>query len=157
MKLFFWSIGKSHEPYVSDGISMFTQRRKHYYNVEWQIIPPLKNASNLSTVEVRQQEGANILALLNDEDFVVLLDERGKMHTSEALAELMQDCANSSKKKLIFIIGGAFGVSEEVMQRANKKWSLSQLVFPHQLVRLILAEQVYRACTIQRNEKYHHQ
>jgi 23S rRNA (pseudouridine1915-N3)-methyltransferase len=86
----------------------------------------------------------------------VLLDERGKSLTSEGLAEFLQTRANESVKTLIFLIGGVYGVDEPLFKRANLTWSLSKLVFPHQLVRLILAEQLYRACTILRNEKYHH-
>jgi 23S rRNA (pseudouridine1915-N3)-methyltransferase len=86
----------------------------------------------------------------------VLLDERGKSMTSEAFAGFLMQRTNESVKIIIFLIGGAYGVSDAVMQRTNYKWSLSALVFPHQLVRLILAEQVYRACSIMRNEKYHH-
>ena len=85
-----------------------------------------------------------------------MLDERGKNLQSEELAKVLQKRNNDSTKQVIFLIGGAFGVSDEVIKRANFKWSLSNLVFPHQLVRLILAEQVYRACTINKNEKYHH-
>ena len=87
---------------------------------------------------------------------MVALEERGKQLSSEGLAEFIQARANESTKKIIFLIGGAYGIDEQVLKRANFKWSLSQLVFPHQLVRLILSEQVYRACTILKNEKYHH-
>ena len=94
--------------------------------------------------------------MLQKDDWLILLDERGKQFSSEVLANILQQRANESVKNLIFLIGGAYGVSDDVMKRANLKWSLSQLVFPHQLVRLILAEQIYRACSILRNEKYHH-
>lgn len=97
-----------------------------------------------------------IIDLLKKDDYLVLLDERGKQFSSEELAGFIQQRANESEKTLIFLIGGAFGVSQELMKRAHFTWSLSKLVFPHQLVRLMLAEQVYRACTILRNEKYHH-
>lgn len=107
--------------------------------------------------EIKKREADLILSNLDKNDYLVLLDERGKMLRSEALAVFLQNRANESTKKLVFLIGGAFGVDAQVMQRANYHWSLSSLVFPHQLVRLILAEQVYRACTILRNEKYHHQ
>ena len=90
------------------------------------------------------------------QDFLVTLDEKGKQLSSEGLAEFIQKRTNESVKTIVFLIGGAFGLDDAVLKRANFKWSLSQLVFPHQLVRLILAEQVYRACTINRNEKYHH-
>lgn len=93
---------------------------------------------------------------LDKDDYLILLDEKGKQLTSESLAEFIQARANESIKKVVFLIGGAFGVDDSIFKRANFKWSLSQLVFPHQLVRLILVEQVYRACTILKNEKYHH-
>lgn len=156
MKLQFWSIGKTHEPYVKEGIELFTKRLNNYYTAEWNIIAPPKNAASLSEPEMKKKEGEIILAALKKEDYLVLLDERGKQMSSEGLASFIQSRANESVKNIVFLIGGAYGVSEDVMQRANYKWSLSQLVFPHQLVRLILAEQVYRACTIIRNEKYHH-
>ena len=157
MKLQFKAIGKEHEPFVKDGIGLFTKRIGHYYPVEWQIIPMPKNAGNLNETELKKKEGEMILQSLQKEDYLVLLDEQGKQLSCEGFAQFIQSRANESHKNLVFLIGGAYGVSEEVMQRANYKWSLSQLVFPHQLVRLILAEQVYRACSIIRNEKYHHQ
>lgn len=156
MKLQFWSVGKAHEAYVKDGVEMFTKRISHYYPVEWNIIPVPKNTAMLSELDLKKKEGETILNFLQKEDYVVLLDERGKSMKSEELAKFIEQRANESVKKMVFLIGGAFGVSDEVMKRANYKWSLSPLVFPHQLVRLILAEQVYRACTIIKNENYHH-
>jgi 23S rRNA (pseudouridine1915-N3)-methyltransferase len=156
MKFEFWSVGKAHEPYVKEGVELFTKRISHYYTAGWQIIASPKNAAAAGNDDLKKKEGETILNLLHKDDFLVLLDERGKNMSSEQLAALIQQQANNSIKKMIFLIGGAYGVSNAVMQRANFKWSLSQLVFPHQLVRLILAEQVYRACTIIKNEKYHH-
>ena len=156
MKIYFWSVGKLHEPYVKEGIETFTKRISHYYNAEWKIIPPVKNAANLSNTDLKKNEADSILNLLLPGDVVILLDEKGKQLTSEQLADMIQLNANNSVKNIVFLIGGAYGVDERVIKRANYVWSLSKLVFPHQLVRLILAEQVYRACTIIRNEKYHH-
>ncbi|MDH7462654.1 23S rRNA (pseudouridine(1915)-N(3))-methyltransferase RlmH [Chitinophagaceae bacterium 26-R-25] len=156
MKLQLWSIGKAHEAYVKMGVEDFTKRINNYFPADWTIVPPLKNAATLSEVDLKRKEGEVILNMLQKDDYLVLLDERGKSFSSEKLAEFVQQRANESTKNVIFLIGGAFGVDEAVSKRANYKWSLSQLVFPHQLVRLILAEQVYRACTILRNEKYHH-
>ena len=90
-------------------------------------------------------------------DVLILLDETGKMLNSPGLAQLIQQKANQSNQKIIFLIGGAYGVSDDIKKRANHTWSLSQLVFPHMLVRLILSEQIYRACSILANEKYHHE
>lgn len=156
MKLQFWSVGKAHEAYVKEGVEMFTKRISHYYPVEWNIIPVPKNTAMLSEMDLKKKEGETILSFLQKDDCMVLLDERGKQFKSEELATFIAQRANESVKKMVFIIGGAFGVSDDVMKRANYKWSLSPLVFPHQLVRLILAEQVYRACTIIKNENYHH-
>ncbi len=156
MKLLFFSVGKAHEAYVKEGVEMFTKRISHYYTAEWQIITPPKNMAALSEVEMKKKEGEAILSMLQKEDYVVVLDERGKQMKSEELASFISQRANESTKKIVFVIGGAYGVSDMVLQRANYKWSLSSLVFPHQLVRLVLAEQIYRACTIIKNEKYHH-
>jgi 23S rRNA (pseudouridine1915-N3)-methyltransferase len=156
MKLQCWTVGKGHESYVNEGITMFSKRTSHYYSIDWQIIPPAKNAQNLSEEEIKEQEGLSILKHIKQDDYLILLDERGKMLSSPELANFIVSRANESKKQLIFLIGGAFGVSKDVSQRANYTWSISPLVFPHQIVRLILSEQIYRACTIIKNEKYHH-
>ena len=156
MKLSLWSVGKAHEPYVKPGIEDFTKRISKYYPVEWCIIPTPKNAASFSEDELKKKEGESIVQLLKQDDYLIALDERGKMFTSENVSWLLQERGNESIRNLIFLIGGAFGLDEKVLQKAKVQWSLSALTFPHQLVRLILAEQVYRACSILRNEKYHH-
>ena len=157
MKIQFWSIGKNHDPSIKDAIEDFTRRISKYFPVEWTIIPVPKNAGMMSEMDLRKKEGEMILDWLKKDDYLVALDEHNKEMTSEKLAEFIQARANESVKTLVFMIGGVFGLDKAIIQRANHKWSISQLTFPHQLVRLILAEQVYRACTIIRNEKYHHQ
>ncbi|HEY1871738.1 MAG TPA: 23S rRNA (pseudouridine(1915)-N(3))-methyltransferase RlmH [Chitinophagaceae bacterium] len=156
MKIQFWSIGKNHEKYVKEGIEDFTNRISKYYPVEWNIIPVPKNAGMMSEMDLKKKEGEMILDWLKKDEYLVALDEHGKEMNSEKLAEFIQLRANESVKTIVFVIGGAFGLDEALLKKANFKWSLSHLTFPHQLVRLILAEQVYRACTIIRNEKYHH-
>ena len=156
MKIQFWSVGKAHESHVKEGIALFTKRITHYFSVEWQIIAPPKNAATLNENDLKIKEGEVIMQMLKKDDYLVVLEERGQQLNSEGLAAFLQQRANESEKNIIFLIGGAYGVSGDILRRANYKWSLSQLVFPHQLVRFILAEQVYRACTILRNEKYHH-
>jgi 23S rRNA (pseudouridine1915-N3)-methyltransferase len=156
MKLQLWAIGKSHEPYVKPGVDDFTKRVSNYFKTEWNIIPVPKNAGMLSEMDLKKKEGELILDWLEKDDYLVALDERGKSLSSEKLAAFIQARANESTKKLVFLIGGAFGLDEAVLKRANYQWSLSELTFPHQLVRLILAEQLYRACSILKNEKYHH-
>lgn len=156
MKILFISVGKSNEPYVEEGIKDFTGRITKYFPVGWQIIAPPKNAASLPEIALKKAEGALILQQLTQDDYLVLLDERGQLFNSPGIAQLIQQRANESCKRLVFLIGGAFGVDEPVFKRANTTWSLSKLVFPHMLVRLMLSEQIYRACSILRNEKYHH-
>ena len=156
MKISFWSVGKANEPYIKQGVEEFTKRITRYFKTDWNIIPVPKNTATLSEMDLKKKEGEILLDWLHKDDFLVVLDERGKQMSSERLANFLQARANESTKQLVFLIGGAYGIDEAVLKRANYTWSLSQLVFPHQLVRLILAEQIYRACTILRNEKYHH-
>lgn len=156
MKIHCWTIGKSNESYVAEGIDLFTKRIRHYFPIEWTILPVPKQTAMLSEADLKKKEGAMILDWLHPDDYLVALDERGKQLSSEELSLFIQKRANESKKRLVFLIGGAYGIDESVLKRADFKWSLSKLVFPHQLVRLILAEQLYRACTIIRGEKYHH-
>ncbi|TCZ73291.1 23S rRNA (pseudouridine(1915)-N(3))-methyltransferase RlmH [Flaviaesturariibacter aridisoli] len=156
MKIALWTIGKPHEPYVKAGVEEFTKRLGRYFQAEWQIIPVPRNAASLPEPEQKKREGELILDLLRPEDYLVALDERGKSLSSEGLANFLQQRATESTRQIVFLIGGAFGIDAAVLKRAQLQWSLSALTFPHQLVRLLLAEQLYRACTILRNEKYHH-
>jgi 23S rRNA (pseudouridine1915-N3)-methyltransferase len=156
MKIQFWAIGKNHESYVKEGIEDFTKRISNYFPVEWTIIPVPKNAGMMSEMDLKKKEGELILEWLEKDDYLVALDEHGKQLTSEGLAGFIQKISNRSIKRMVFVIGGAFGLDELILKRADFTWSLSELTFPHQLVRLLLAEQVYRACTILKNEKYHH-
>jgi 23S rRNA (pseudouridine1915-N3)-methyltransferase len=156
MKLLFLSVGKPHETYVQSGIEEFTGRVSKYFPVSWQLIPAPKNAANMSELALKKAEALAILQQLQLDDQLVLLDERGQQFNSPGVAQLLQQRANESCKRLVFLIGGAYGVDESITKRANTIWSLSKLVFPHMMVRLILAEQIYRACSILKNEKYHH-
>lgn len=153
MKIILVSIGKQQEASTREALQDFTNRITRYFPCEWKLL----TASKLTDpAQIKKQEAQLILQQLQPEDYLILLDERGKNISSPELANLVQKSANESRKQLVFLIGGAYGVDEAVTSRANFTWSLSKLVFPHQLVRLLLAEQVYRACTILRNEKYHH-
>lgn len=156
MKLLLASVGKQHETYIQAGVEEFTNRLNRYFSADWLLIAPPKNAAALSEQELKKAEAALILAQLQKEDYLLLLDEKGKQLSSPQLAQHIQQRANESCKRIVCLIGGAYGVDESIRSRANFVWSLSGLVFPHMLVRLILAEQLYRACTILRNEKYHH-
>ncbi len=153
MKISVWSVGKNNEAYVKEGIELFTKRIEHYYPIDWKLISPSKHTD---IAKIKKEEADNILKNLQSNDTLILLEETGKMLSSPGLAKLIQQKANQSTQKLIFLIGGAYGVSDEIKQRAQFTWSLSELVFPHMLVRLLIAEQIYRACSILANEKYHH-
>ncbi len=146
------AIGKKHESWVDEGILRYQKRLRKPFDVEWVLLPH----SNYSDDRVRQEESGRILNRLNDSDYVILLDERGKNISSPALADLLYDQIAISKN-IVIIIGGAYGVDETIHRRANFIWSLSSLVFPHQLVRLILTEQLYRAQEIANGNPYHHE
>ena len=154
MKLSICSVGKPHESFVKEGVEQFTKRISHYYPIDWQILSPSKLTE---PNQIKKAEAATILKALTAKDILILLDETGKMISSPGLAKLIQQNANQSAQRIVFLIGGAYGVDDEIKSRANFTWSLSELVFPHMLVRLILSEQLYRACSILANEKYHHE
>ncbi len=156
MKISLWSIGKENENYVNEGITDFTKRILRYYPVSWTIIPVPKNAGAFSEMDLKKREAELVRQWLRPDDYLVALDENGKEFSSESLAKFLQLRANESTRNIVFLIGGAFGLDDSILEIAKQKWSLSKLTFPHQLVRLILAEQIYRACTILQNEKYHH-
>ncbi|MFY7652872.1 MAG: 23S rRNA (pseudouridine(1915)-N(3))-methyltransferase RlmH [Chitinophagaceae bacterium] len=156
MKILFISIGKPNDKQLDAAITDFSGRINRYHSCQWLVIAPPKNAASLSINDLKKAEAVLITDALTKDDFVVLLDEKGKQFSSVELAQFIQLKANESTKRLIFIIGGAFGVDETIVKKANVVWSLSKLVFPHMIVRLLLSEQVYRACTILNNEKYHH-
>ncbi|MES2880502.1 MAG: 23S rRNA (pseudouridine(1915)-N(3))-methyltransferase RlmH, partial [Bacteroidota bacterium] len=125
MKIQLWSIGKTNEPFIKDGVADFTNRISKYFTVSWQIIPPPKNASALPQTDLKKKEAALILQMLKPEDFLVALDERGKEFTSEKLAVFLQQRANGGTRSLVFLIGGAYGIDEAVLERCGYKWSLS--------------------------------
>ncbi|NTW61672.1 23S rRNA (pseudouridine(1915)-N(3))-methyltransferase RlmH [Candidatus Saccharibacteria bacterium] len=145
------AIGKKHETWVSEGISRYQERLKKPFMVEWVFLPHSSNDG----LKARQDESGRILNRLNDDDFVVLLDERGQNVDSIELSKLLKLPLDKSKS-VVIVIGGAYGVDDNLTDRANFVWSLSNLVFPHQLVRLILVEQIYRVQEIAANRPYHH-
>jgi 23S rRNA (pseudouridine1915-N3)-methyltransferase len=157
MKIVLLAIGKTKEQYLIEGISQYQKRLHNYTQFELLEIPNIKNANNLSDSELLRKEGELILQLLQPSDHVVLLDDKGKDFTSSKFAEKLQGWMLSSKKRLVFVVGGAYGFSEQVYQRGNEKLSLSKMTFSHQMVRLFFVEQMYRGYTILNNEPYHHQ
>jgi 23S rRNA (pseudouridine1915-N3)-methyltransferase len=156
MKITILTVGKKHSAEYAAAIEDFSLRVQHYFDTTWVILAPAKHPSAPEREQV-QEEGQRILAYIKKEDYVVLLDERGNTMGSLGLAEFFDKHQKAGTKKMVIIIGGAFGVSKEVLTRANFTLAISKLVFPHQLVRLILIEQLYRTGTILRGEKYHHQ
>ena len=157
MEVQLWSIGKASNAYAEEGAQLFMKRLKHYTDFNFRIIPPVKNSANLTVSELKAQEGKLILSLLNDNDYLVALDENGKLLTTGLLADFINQRNNAATRKIVFLIGGAFGLDKIVLDKADYILSLSPLTFPHQLVRLIMMEQLYRVYTILHNEKYHHQ
>ena len=156
MNIQFIAVGKQHDPSIREGVDAFTKRISNYYDVQWMIVSPLKNAAAFQADVLKKKEAASIMKFIQKEDYLVALDENGRSLNSFQFAKLIQEKADNGIKTFSFVIGGAFGLDDSILQRANLKLSFSAFTFPHQLVRLLLAEQVYRACTIQRNEKYHH-
>lgn len=155
MKVKLLMVGKTRESFIEEGFDIFKKRIKHYLSFEGQTIGGLKKTKNLSPSEIKTLEGELILKNLKDHDTVVLLDENGKDYDSAGFANFVQKQMNSGTKQLIFIVGGAYGFSSDVYQRANYKVSLSPMTFSHQVIRLIFMEQFYRAMTILKNEPYH--
>ena len=142
MKICFWAIGKSNEMYVNEGVKEFTNRVQKYFPVEWTIFPVPKNAAVMTEDELKKKEADMLLAQIKKDDFIIALDEFGKQLDSVELATFIQTRANESVKRIIFIIGGAFGLHTSLLKISNYNWSLSRVTFPHQLVGVILAEQV---------------
>lgn len=149
-------VGKTTDKHFLAGINDYIERIGHYTPFETTVIPALKNTKSLSQDQQKQQEGALILKSIEPQDTVVLLDEHGKEMRSLAFASWMEN-KQQTCRRLIFVIGGPYGFSDEVYQRANELISLSQMTFSHQMIRLIFCEQVYRACTIIKGESYHHE
>jgi 23S rRNA (pseudouridine1915-N3)-methyltransferase len=145
------SVGKSHEDWILEGINRYEKRLKTPFNLEWVILPPSSKKGALA----RENESEAILKRLDPGDFIILLDERGEKIDSPGLASLLEDKIAHSNK-IVIIIGGAYGVDDNLRERANKVLSISDMVFPHQLVRLILVEQIYRAQEISLGKSYHH-
>jgi 23S rRNA (pseudouridine1915-N3)-methyltransferase len=151
MPIHILTIGKKHESWVAEGIERYQKRLKAPFLVEWVLMAH----SSLEGVRAREEESERLLLRLEAYDYVVLLDERGKMLDSSVLSELLQSQLDRSAK-VALVIGGAYGVTDELRARADLVWALSPLVFPHQLVRLILIEQIYRAGQIATGGSYHH-
>ncbi|MDO5522515.1 MAG: 23S rRNA (pseudouridine(1915)-N(3))-methyltransferase RlmH [Bacteroidia bacterium] len=157
MKVVLLSTGKTDADFYAQGIEIYKKRLSFYLPFETEFIPDLKNTKNLSEKEQKNLEGENILNRLQPGDYVVLLDDKGKQYSSVEFARFMEKKMHSVPKRLVFVVGGPYGFSEEVYKRANEKLSLSKMTFTHQMVRLVFVEQLYRAMTILNGEPYHHE
>ncbi len=149
-------VGRTVQKYLQEGEKDYLDRLSHYCRFEMTTIPELKNAKNLKEPQIKESEGELILKLVQTSDHLVLLDERGKLRGSEDFATWLQAIANRGVKTLVFVVGGAYGFSDAVYERANEKISLSPMTFSHQMVRTIFLEQLYRAHTILQGQPYHH-
>ncbi|MFN0016107.1 MAG: 23S rRNA (pseudouridine(1915)-N(3))-methyltransferase RlmH [Saprospiraceae bacterium] len=156
MKVEVWAVGKTTEPYLDSGIGIFEKRLKNYLPFAWVVLPNVKTKTTDGNL-LKLEEGKMVLAKLSQDDHLVLLDERGQQYSSAELARWMEQRLSGSGRRLVFLIGGAFGFSAEVYARANAQISLSRLTFSHQMARLFFLEQLYRVMTILRNEPYHNE
>ncbi|MFK7936529.1 MAG: 23S rRNA (pseudouridine(1915)-N(3))-methyltransferase RlmH [Saprospiraceae bacterium] len=157
MKIELLVIGKTSFPYLKEGIEIYQKRLKHYVPFTLTVLPDVKNARKMRAEELKRKEGELILKKLSPTDQLYLFDERGKAFTSVKFSQFLERQMQSSHKRLVFVVGGAFGFSDAVYQRANGKITLSAMTFSHQMIRLFIVEQVYRAMTIMRGEPYHNE
>ena len=157
MKVALILVGKTVNKHFVELIDEYAGRVKHYIGFDMVTIPELKNTKNLSVEQQKQQEGTLILKQLQAGDCVVLLDEHGKEFRSVEFAKYMEQKMQTVSKRLVFVIGGAYGFSPDVYAQANEKLSLSKMTFSHQMIRMIFVEQLYRVMTIMKGEPYHHE
>ena len=157
MQITLLAVGKTDDKQLKQLIDTYQKRLSHYVKFDFEIIPDLKNTKNLSETQQKEKEGEALLKKIQTSDRVLLLDENGKQFSSVAFSQQIQKHMNAGIKRLVFIIGGPYGFSPAMYQRADQKLSLSTMTFSHQMVRVFFIEQLYRAFTILRNEPYHHQ
>lgn len=156
MKILLLQIDKTQDSYLTEGIDVYTKRLKNYCSFEITTINVPKTIRQRTQNEQKQEEAKLIMGHISQDDFLFILDEKGKEYTSVDFSAVIAQKQNASVKRLVFLIGGPFGFSEVIYKRANLKLSLSQMTFSHQMVRLFFVEQLYRAFTILKGEKYHH-
>lgn len=156
MKILFLVIGKTDESYLDTGILKYIKRLEHYVPFEMKVIPDIKNRKTLTEEQQKKAEGDLILSNINIGDDLILLDEHGKTFSSVSFSQWIEKQMNAGSKRIIFVVGGPYGFSKEVYDKAKFKISLSEMTFSHQMIRLIFVEQLYRAFTIIKGEPYHH-
>lgn len=157
MKFELWTIGKTNFKYLDEGMQVYEKRLSHYLKFSTEVIPNIKNAKNLKPAQLVEKEGDIILKKLNTDDWLIVLDEKGKQFTSTEFSKKIANWQLLSQKRIIILIGGAFGFSDKIYQRANEKIAFSKMTFSHQMIRLFVLEQIYRGMTILRGEPYHNQ
>ncbi len=157
MKIKLLAIGKTDDKNLQILIDDYQKRLKHYIGFEFEILPDIKNVKNLSQKQQKEKEGELILKKLKPTDTLIVLDEKGKEFSSVGFSDFLQKKMNSGIKQLVFVIGGPYGFSQEVYKKTQGKISFSKMTFSHQMFRLFVVEQIYRAFTILKNEPYHHQ
>lgn len=157
MRISLLTVGKTDVKWVREGLETYVSRLSHYVPFSLEEIPELRNASALSREQIREKEGELIVRRLKDTDEVILLDEHGREYRSVEWAAFLGEKLSRSSRDLVFVVGGAYGFSQKVYDRAASRLSLSKMTFSHQMVRTIFAEQLYRAFTILRGEPYHHE
>lgn len=157
MKISFLLTGKTTDAYIIEGIKTYEKRIKRYLSFQIQYTQDLKNTKNLSKEEIKNKEGILLLKQIEANDFVILLDEHGKQYRSLEFAQHIQGLMNRNLKRVVFVIGGPYGFSKTLHERANGKLSLSKMTFSHQIIRLLFMEQLYRAFSILNHEPYHHE
>lgn len=156
MEIILLAVGKTGIPYINAGLDDYLKRLRHYIRVSLMVVPDVRSKGRLSEELQKEAEGEKILGMLQPRDYVVLLDERGFEADSDGFALFLQKQMASGLKRLVFVVGGPYGFSQAVYQRADRKLSLSKMTLNHEMVRLFFVEQVYRAMTILRGEPYHH-
>lgn len=157
MKIAFWYIGKSTPSFVVDGIMEYEKRLKHYTNYESFCFPHVKNANKLPPSELKKKEAAMIVSKMDKSDFLIVLDEHGEEYKSINFSKKLEQWMTHHSGRIIFLVGGAYGIEDALLAKARKKISLGKATYSHQVIRIMFLEQLYRAFTIMRGEKYHNE
>ena len=157
MEIELLTVGKTTIRFVIDGIEEYTRRLKHYIPYTIRTVPDIKNTSKMDQAKQKEEEGKKILEAVSNSDYVVLLDEHGKQYGSLEFSAFIEKQMVAGRRKVIFVVGGPYGFSKAVYDRADSLLSLSKMTFNHEMVRLFFTEQIYRAMTIMRGEPYHHE
>lgn len=156
MKIVLLQTGKTSEKYINEGVTNFVVRLQKYSVFEIVTLTDIRNTRNMPVKEQKSREGEKIIQFLRNDDYIVVLDEHGKEFTTVEFSEKLEKIFMLQKKRIVFVIGGAYGFSEEVLSKADLRLSLSRMTFSHQVVRLLFMEQLYRVFTVLKGEPYHH-